>query len=661
MRRHVLGALPRLKKPSAQRNLSLSVPFNDYRSDSESSRADDLLLEKSRQLEDALTHQSPTTRVWDSYRDLVSYLGHDGLPLNIHQRVLRKCTPQASTLRRSELRLATQGSVPNSVNPHAYEERFRAIFRNISTAGTRPSLEDYNFVLEQFTALGHHKGVVQVLGELVEAGHTPTHKTYGLCMQAIAHRLVLPCPPQFRAQRRYQCRSALKSVLLDMRQRNVKFTSVLLDLTLRILRETLDVEAFETLLKWGYGIDLSNPDRPPVDFLNQESAEAGSTVSDTLPAIPHPLPFSTAALNTTVKLLGSAGNVSKMVQAFEVLTTPIPGAQQHLSRSFDDDDDFGVSSEPEPPLSSPTPFATPNTTTFNTVIRHVSQAGNSTLARHYLLHAMSLDRRVSQQLRVDLRTKKLTDISSPHFALNRGMLLSVFGDSNRDKDLGLMKWLDRKLPGIIREKRKEVRFIKNFYEALQKPAKQKTRGFVASFGPPSPNKPPAFVRVYPPSQPAKLGGLAREIDGILSLNVEDSSFPPKDSAALSPEPFKALDLRRHLSILMRTLAELNVFKQSFKFVFNRTVQRMKERTGRRVWENKDVFLWSKSDTGALRPGRRVVSKEDWTKMVRFRPREGSHNMSHAALQARRQRRIAEEKEKRATTNHWEQPRKRSVR
>jgi hypothetical protein len=48
----------------------------------------------------------------------------------------------------------------------------------------------------------------------------------------------------------------------DMRTFHVVMNAVTFDLSVRTLEGTLDREAFERPMRWGYGLDLSNPDCP---------------------------------------------------------------------------------------------------------------------------------------------------------------------------------------------------------------------------------------------------------------------------------------------------------------------------------------------------------------------------------------------------------------
>lgn len=532
-------------------------------------------------LKDSLSRSGNPTRVWSYYTSLLNFLGYEKLPLEIHQQVLRQCTPPTSQLRTSAARRLVMGNSPT--NPHIHEGRFQTIIRTMRSFDMKPTLDDYNFILEQFAAVGHHTGAMHVYKELRRVGLLPRTKTFGLCLQAIAHRLTLPVEKGDRPLLVQQTRKMLSELHADMQTHNIPFTSVNLDLTIRILKETLDREGFESLMRWAYGIDLSNPDRPPLEHMGLSTAGSGiATQSIPVP----PQPFSTPALNTTIDMLGILGDVSKLIQAFEVLTQPLPKASQHQFTSFDDDDDFGVADGFVAPEFTP-PHASPNTTTYNMLLRHLCRGGHATLARHYILEAIHLDRQTDSNLRFAVMQKPIDQILAPHFAINCGTLLSAFGLSNRDKNARLMRWLASKIPSIIRRKKGSVAFFNRVRDRLI-----------------SKNKP------LGPSQKSLQTVRSRSAQwdrgSVLDLNVD---APPETSLP----PVKYLDLNFHIQVLERDLAEISQFNRRVLDVLGRTTQRIKERLGRRVWSGKDIYLQTSSS-------RLMMTRKHWQSIVHFKPR-----------------------------------------
>lgn len=554
-------------------------------------------------LRQALSTKGNPSRVWAHYTNLLNYFSYDALPLELHQQVLRQCSPPAQTLRLSVTKRLLQARKPE--HPHFHEGRFQTIISNIRALGSTPSLDDYHFILEQFAAVGHHFGSLQVYEEIIHLGLVPEPKTFGLCLQAIAHRLTLPIVKVYRSRLIAQTRKSLDHLMSDMRKFHVPFTPANLDLALRIFKETIDKEGFDTLVKWAYGIDLANPDRPPLELLQ------GQTTS----TAPHILPLSTHALNTIIDTLGRFGDISKVVQAFEVLTQPLPQASQHLFSSFDDGDDFGVSIKVPPPSNFALPYAPPNTTTYTMLLRYIGRADHAVLARHYLYQVIKLSIKMNYDLIEQIRSGvPLEQIKAPRLSVNRNMLMSVFGHTNRYKNLGLMRWLSTKIPRILRRKKLDLRHYTELRASLgSTPADSlidaSTETDIATTAASLPSR--DFSSLL--SRMAKSGRLSPKIDvdakklgTAFNVDVNDQS-PPK------PPEEKMLDLDLHISILTRDLAEISAFASTLDKVLGRTTQRVKERLGRRVWAGRDIYLSTEKQ-------RKVISRERWREIVHFQPR-----------------------------------------
>lgn len=527
-----------------------------------------------------------SSTVWTRYVDFAGALDYSGLPLEIHQKVLRKCVPHPSVLRPFAAR-RMQGPAPPRA-PHPYEARLRAVMRNIRSITQKPSLDDYNYVLEQFAAVGHLYGSMKVYDELRHAVKLqPDARSFSLNLQSIAHRLTLPMYKSRRARIQSDCTAFCKMLLNDMSSLSIPFTPVVLDLAVRISKETADQALFSQLLKLVYGIDLDFPDHLPIQQNHSASVEAG------IPQLPSFQPFSTAALNTTIDMIGRSGNVPKLVQAFEVLTQPLPPqASQHYSLEFDDEDDFGVVN-PASTQPHETPHAKPNSTTYHLLLKHLSRANHSTLARHYLFQAFQLDRAVDRAVRTQIyHTPYKTP--APQFTINRHMLLSVFGTAKRNKDMQLMRFVGYIARQTYRRKKNDIAYYSELRQ-LQRQGRQ----------PLAPD--------HDPSHP-KTSVLPREtfVDVLpSSSHVVDAA----DSSSLTtPEPLprvKYFDVSVHLDVLQKDFEDIaNFYTQEFLPALARKTQRVKERLGRRVWNQKNLYLRTES-------GRSVVSREDWMEMVNF--------------------------------------------
>ena len=588
-----------------------------------------LLRQKLTDLGYSLSIRGNPSRVWSQYTSLVNYFGRESLPLDIHQQVLRQCTPPSSKLRFSAARRLLVGNTPR--DPHIHEGRFQMVIRAIRSMGMKPDLEDYHFILEQFAAVGHHVGSFHVYKELLHLGLQPKPKTFGLCFQAIAHRLTLPVLVTHHPRLIAETKNMTAELLSDMKKYGVAFTPVSLDLCMRILKETLDSNGFDSLMKWAYGIDLLNPDRPALEYSNGEDRKVDVGIPNMeLPALPAIVPFSTTALNTTIDMLGRLGNVSKLIQAFEVLTQPLPQASQHLFSSFDDDD-FGVA---VPVSQTFNQYAEPNTATYTLLIRHLCQAGHVILARHYLLQLIELDKKRRHVFRTSLQTKPLNKVAAPRISVNRAALLCVFGESNRDKHVGLMRWLNTKLPRIIKGKRSELSVCKYFRNKLTRTqALYYQQEFMHSddistppigvLTPSSSINSSTFTSSLLQAVPRKLSSRVRwkpsKVGTALDADLDQETAP------ISSSEIKPINLNLHIELLERELRRIEQLASQVDYILGRTIQRVKERLGRRVWGARDIYLCSKGD-------RVKISRARWTEMVNFKPRRGYPGDGHGLQQ-----------------------------
>ena len=606
-----------------------------------SSPTDSLVAAKARDLLSSLERvDSNPSRPWSHYVDLLNYMGLDSLPLKLHQLVLRKCVPSARVLRAASKRERRTRYHPHA--PHIYENRLQTVMKNIRSAGWQADLDDYHFVLEQFAAVGHYIGSRGVLQEMAFAGVQPGAKTYQLCLQALAFRLSLPCSDERRPTLIEETTKMTREVIRDMRSRDLPLEAVDTDLAIRIFRESVDENGFAELIKFSYGIDLAYPDRLPLEVVERPSTSEVET-SEELDRPLHRLqPLSTPALNVIIDMLGRAGRISKMVQAFEVLTQPLAKPYQSPPSLFDEDEDdfsFNPPSVPEPIY--PLPSAPPNSTTFQLLIKHASTAGHAVFARHYLVYALRMDRDEDFRIKRGLCTGvPIDEIAPPRLAVNRNMFLPVFGFSNRARRIRLMGWTLRKIRGTLRRKRKNL-FWYSFKRSTQYGQEMS----------------PGAVEIPPSADPSSDGGVFRkasespssasslretsvvspaEISTAAStISTSNPNSPPAPSAAPSavdpshresgssildldldsdrphstPVP-RIFNFDTHISHLQRDVQQLELLDSIVAAALRRIIDRIKERLGRRVWSGKDVFL-------ANERARLPVTKEFWKEAVNF--------------------------------------------
>ncbi|KZT72611.1 hypothetical protein DAEQUDRAFT_592719 [Daedalea quercina L-15889] len=562
-------------------------------------------------------------QVWGTYQHLQHQLHYDKLPLEVHQEVLRKCTLPAVEHRAAAARRLTPPS--RKKEKHRHEPRMKMIIRNIRVAGFTPSIDDYHFVLEQFAAVGHYKGSMEVMKEVTKAGLPKTPQTYGLCLQALCHRLAMPYYENQRPRLINEVMDFCTKLQTEMEERRVPFTSVNVDLVVRLFKETSDVEGFQKLLKIAYGIDLSFPDRPPLELWGQtptaEGESSSAVLSGSAEATPSTLPFSTAALTTTIDFFGKLGEVSKLVQAFEVLTTPLPTKSATTSPAYDEDeeDDFGVSNPQVAPWQ--TPYAVPNTTTYHFLIKWLARARRAHLARHYMLQAIRYEKDVDRQLRIACARKPQSELVPPHMAVNSQMLLAVFGLANRDKDLELMRWTLYKTGQVIKLKKSHIKYYERrwrWWRLAEKVANESVaKASDSEDADPAPSEEApastesassaAFSSYFTPSSASEeVVDKTVHVPPTPYFDVDLTSSVP--SSRTPPKPFK---IGRHLHIIRNDMQQLEDLEERIADAVGRVTQRIKEKLGRRIWHARDIYL--------SHLGRRVViSREEWKKKARFR-------------------------------------------
>ncbi|KAI0334746.1 hypothetical protein GY45DRAFT_1039617 [Cubamyces sp. BRFM 1775] len=549
------------------------------------------------ELRNLLSLKSPSPHaVWANYLELLQFYGPSAVPRDIHQGVLRKCSPPAAHLRGVAAKRRAEGG--RFKDDQMYEARFRDVIRNIRASGETPSVEDYHCVLELFAAVGNHKSAVQVFREITELGLIKKPETYSLCLQALAHRLTLPVWHADRPLLVDEITGHCKQILDDMSRNNVSFTARNVDLVFRILKETMSMEGFSHLMKHAYGIDLAYPDRSPLEFWDKKEGDtSAAAVQDApTPGLPTRLPFSLVAFNTALDYLGRAGEVSKMVELFEVVTNPLPSSNQ--SYADEDDDDFGIADPQVAPYRPP--HVQPNTTTFHTLLRSLHKADHLVLARHYLLVALVAEQEQRSELRKLVATTPPAEIPAPRLAITRNLILPVFSAANDNKNTELMRWVLKKTRRVITRKRHDL----SYFERVRR------RWFETGV-----YKPPTLTEAEMGEEPLPLGPASSRFSTF--FNPSSSSRVADDDSlatdATSSAGFTPFNIDLHINLLHRDLDALVDLESRVSDVLARTIQRIKERLGRRIWNNKDVFLRSAGD-------RVPVSKEFWRENVNYRPR-----------------------------------------
>ncbi|KAL1706670.1 hypothetical protein EV121DRAFT_256976 [Schizophyllum commune] len=584
-----------------RRQYSLSAAADDASASSSSSAApstgDSFFDTKMAELNDAISKQR-SSAVWLHYANLIDTRSGGGVPLDVHRAVLRACAPPPAALRAwSARRQAAEPGASSRPTSH-YESRFRAVLRNIRAAGAVPQLDDYHVVLAQFAAVGNDVGALAVYRELLSHRLDPSSRTYGLVLQAVAHGLTLPEPPENRASRLQRAREIQSTLLADMQTRGQRLRTVNFDLMLRVLKEVEDIPAFARLLRWGYGIDLDNPDHLAPEYQQPTPEE----LADKTRLAPHR--FSTALLNTTVDLLGRAGDISRMIAAFEVLTRPLPAqAPQFYSSTFDEEDDFGPDDpRSQSPPSPRVPCARANTTTYTLLVRHAARAKKTHLVRHYAQEALTIDVAYMHLLKSRLgRGHVPSEFRAPRVSATRDLLYAALGLANKNKDTALARWVQAAMARAIRSKKRTLAWFEDFREKVQEERWQAREARVA--------KEKEEQKIRRAEKEAMMRAKAAKGNGSASTSTAPSPIHARSTNS-NFNPDKRLDLDVQIELLGRDIEELRAAHEDVSKALARIRTRVLERGGRRVWAGQDVFV---RDAGK----RTVVSKEKWASTVKF--------------------------------------------
>ncbi|EJD53903.1 hypothetical protein AURDEDRAFT_110609 [Auricularia subglabra TFB-10046 SS5] len=581
--------------------------------------------QKASQLVSSLRDPStPPSRVWAYYNDYFTHGLPRDLALEVHQQVLRRCVAPWQAVRKGAAARLRERYGRDA--RHIYETRLQTVIRAIRDAGEQPALEDYNFVLAQFAAAGYQSGAWRIFDELARAGLEPNARTYGLCLQAVAHRLDLPCAKSLRRQMVDEATKICDDVLKDMSNRGFSAHSIHVDLCLRILRTTGDQDAFMNLLKQAYGIDLQNPDCFPLTASDNSLRSLASSEPATRPDL---LPFSVHVLNTVVNFLGTHGRVSEMILAYEVLTNPLPTPRAGGAAQFDEDDDahafYDLSGSGAPARELPS--CAPNTTTFIFLIRHLARLRKFALVRHYLLDALRMERDMDNRLRLELATKALDEVAPPKVHVRKSALEAVLGLGNTSRSLSLLRWLWRQTKWTLESKRARLKYFYTLQgdifrsEALDEYTadvlteaefdfEENSMALEAINTATAPRKRDALEANAEPWRPPSalhdpLPFFSRApLPASIDLDLDAPS--PEFSSRTSPNVF---DAQVHIALLEKDAKEIHELLARVRRAVWRLTTRRKEWLGRRVWAGKTIYLASE--------GRVVVDRQRWSQIARF--------------------------------------------
>ncbi|KAG9126163.1 hypothetical protein FRC07_004633 [Ceratobasidium sp. 392] len=448
-----------------------------------------------------LRPNSSPNLIYDAYLRLVTNPLHALLPQAVHQLVLRRVVPPASSIR-----------LPNfSEQPDPFtlrhETRLREVTFHMRAAGVEPTLGDYHFVLEHMAALGYQRAAYNVYMEIIKLGHKPTERTITLGLLALVRRHKMRIYDDHMGAVMAESHSIADRLLGDLiKLQNDKsadpVSPMCLDLACRVFKITGSLDKFLAMLKTGYGVDVSQPDYRPLEFVERMQAQVVASKPESSSNSKYTVPkFSTHTLNTTLDMLGRAGMIREMVSTFEVLTNPLPASIRADSYQYDtwedDEPETTTTSNSRTPtrLSEYVPSAIPNTASLAFMIKHTVDSVKFDLCKHYLLLAIHLDRQsdtqLRQQLRVALRARRAyaaaaelesksnlpvmyalpssyTDppIDIPSVAISYEMFAKVWRFANQKAHMRTLRGLVRTVRRLIRRKRRDIEVYRSVLNAV---------------------------------------------------------------------------------------------------------------------------------------------------------------------------------------------------
>ena len=525
------------------------------------------LERKAKQNPSAELAHSEHTKVYGQYLAAVNGAVENPLPLEIHQAVLRACSPKPHVIRAYVARLLQEDKLDWHRLTHPYKSRFQKVLQNIIIAGFSPSIDDYHVVMSQLAAVGHYAEITKYMRHMNGVGLEPNQQTYGYFLQAIAHLVSLPTSSTDRPIIVRKLVGTAIQAIREMTDRRIPPSSITLDLAFRILSEAHDLQGIAELLRLGYGMDLSYLDSPPVD------AASATPTAEWLSAV---LPFSTNALNSLLETLGRWGQISKMMYVFETLTNPLPAPAKPDNTFDDDDDDFiPVQQEWKPPS------ARPNTTSFNILIKHCVAHGSPWLAKHYATQLMDEEHMSTLRLRDELRKKPLSEVAAPRVAVTAETLRPIQCFADRNHDVEPLRWIIWISKVSIRRKYRSW----TYYDQTQ-----------SKYG--LQLEPSTSSAPHPPSSPPP------------PLTSDTPSPPLPPASRPSPSSPKSFNIPRHLQILKQDMVALSQLKWNAENRLFKSMTSRKARMGRRIWKGKDVYMKDEET-------RVKVDREAWKEKVNF--------------------------------------------
>lgn len=417
-------------------------------------------------------HASPED-VFGRYT-LARAASRDALPYAVHAIALRRCVPPINAMKYRLWADDQPKRLTTEMVLHPFKDRFGLILDSMKKSGCTPDVSDYNFILKQFVATRQPSRGLRLLKVMKRHGHAYNEESIGLLYRALSGYIDLPTP---KHKQQWKVPSALKllgEITYRAKAIGCQWTEEALDAMTRVHALKNDWNGMESVLKLGFGVDLANPDRHPPEFVERMAALAAKAKAAGTKA-PQTPSFTTPQLNAILTTLGQRGDISKMITAFAVITSPMPLP----SKPSADADNYGFDStedyepvyhdhlrlSPNSPLtpqmltSRHTP--NPNTKTYVILIENAIKHRNMVVARHFLRAAMAEER----EQNLLLRKTPLNRIRAPRCSVSAEMFGPLAAVTRRpDKEAS--RWLRLQMDQALAQKKELIQWASEHCKQL---------------------------------------------------------------------------------------------------------------------------------------------------------------------------------------------------
>lgn len=326
-------------------------------------------------------------RVWELYGEVQQL---HRLPVGMWSTLLEAVAPSAfASANLGPRNIGTSAERANRTLTNylrsEVDGRFERVLKDMVSVGLQPGLLDYRTVINHFASSGFVKGTEATFKALVDAGFKPRPEDYTVRLRSICHWLrryeSLEAKMLIEQGLLHPYQHALDAVpplveeimtALEAEQFAPVFPRQAVALACELFAKTGDFKAFNRLARWEYGVDLDFPDAIPEEFLERVRTEQP----------PPRRSISPTALRSMLYLLGSEGDLYRMLSTFEVVAYPPPlpteGHMSAIQPILDySTDELGWRSEDgtlfAPPLPPTTALALMNVEKVEIAVQHPIQ------------------------------------------------------------------------------------------------------------------------------------------------------------------------------------------------------------------------------------------------------------------------------------------------